>query len=46
MMKDKKKTPGNRDDAPGKRGNMKILFHIVTRMKGKRQEYRLSWGER
>lgn len=46
MMKDKKKTPGNGQDAPGKRENMKILFHIVTRMKGKRQEYRLSWGER
>ena len=44
-MKEKKKTPGNRDKAPGKRENMKILFYDFIRIPGKRQLRTLSWGK-
>ena len=45
-MKDKNKTPGNRDDAPGKRYKVKILFYDFIRIPGKKQVRSLSWGER
>lgn len=44
MMKDKKKTPGNRDDAPGKRRTVKVLFYDFIRLPNKRQVRTLSWG--
>ena len=43
-MNEKKKTPGNRQDAPGKRV-VKILFYDFIRIPGKRQLRTLSWGK-
>ena len=43
-MKDKKKTPGNRDKTPGKR-HVKILFYDFIRIPRKRQLRTLSWGK-
>lgn len=46
MMDNKKKTPGNRDDAPGKRAKVKILFYNYTRILGKKQiRDALAWRE-
>ena len=46
LMNDKKKTPGNRDDAPGKRYKVKILFYDFIRLPYKKQVRSLSWGEK
>ena len=44
-MKEKKKTPDNRDKAPGKR-HVKILFYNYTRILGKKQiRDALAWRE-
>lgn len=43
MMKEKKKTPDNRDKAPGKRCT-KVLFFNFIRLPNKRQVRTLSWG--
>lgn len=44
MEEIKKKTPGNRQDAPGKRHKTKILFYDFIRLPGKKQVRTLSWG--
>ena len=46
MEQSKKKAPALRDESPGKRYKVKILFYNFIRLPYKKQVRSLSWGEK